>query len=215
MGSNLVQESYLLQSSVYLFFFFLLSELCSIMKQVPVSVLEGKIVALYFFYSAYSSCAEFTPTLVQVYEKLKEKGENFEVVLVPLDEEEASFVESFAAMPWLALPFKDKSCERLAGHFELNKIPYLATIGADGKTMDVDFADIIEEHGFLEAVEAFPFHQHKLNLLAENAKKKMEAQTLGSLLVSGDLDYVIAKEGAKVKDLCMIFCIDLLDHSVS
>ncbi|XP_042454479.1 probable nucleoredoxin 1-2 [Zingiber officinale] len=166
-------------------------------SKVSVSNIEGKIVALYFSINASRSCADFTPILAQIYRKLKEIGENFEVVLVSLDDEESSYDEAIQSMPWLAIPFKDKSCEKLARYFELQTIPTVILIGSDGKTMNVDLTELIEEHGF-EAWEGFPFSQEKLYYLSEKAKAKLEAQTLESLLVSGDLDYAIGKEGLKV-----------------
>ncbi|URD86457.1 Nucleoredoxin [Musa troglodytarum] len=63
--------------------------------------------------------------------------------------------------------------------------------------MDVNYADLVQEHGF-DAWEAFPFSQERLDLMAEKAKAKMDAQTPESLLVSGDLDYVIGRQGSKV-----------------
>lgn len=163
-------------------------------NKVPVSELEGKIVALYFSLSSYGSCRKFTPKLVEVYEKLKERGENFEVVLISLDDDESAFQLGFAGMPWLAIPFKDKTCERLIRYFELETIPTLVVIGADGKTLVSNAAELVEDNG----VEAYPFSPEKLEELAEKEKARMEAQTLESLLVSGEHDYVIKKGGAKV-----------------
>ena len=162
--------------------------------KVPISELEGKIVGLYFSLNSFGSCRKFTSKLVEVYEKLKERGEGFEVVLVSLDDEESSFQLGFAGMPWLALPFKDKSCERLIRYFELDTIPTLVVIGADGKTLISNAAELMEENG----VEAYPFSPEKLEELAEKKKARMEAQTLESLLVSGERDYVIGKDGTKV-----------------
>ena len=58
-------------------------------------------------------------------------------------------------------------------------------------------ADIIDDHGF-EAWEGFPFSAEKLEILAEKAKIKAASQTLESILISGHLDFVIGKDGAKV-----------------
>ncbi|EXB82584.1 putative nucleoredoxin 1 [Morus notabilis] len=163
-------------------------------NQVPVSALEGKMVGLYFSMSSHEPCVEFTSTLVDVYNKLKEKGENFEVVLIPLDYEEEEHKQGFEAMPWLALPFKDKSCEKLVRYFELETIPTLVIIGPDGKTLDPNVAERIEEHG----IDAYPFTPEKLAELAEFEKAKEASQTLESLLVSGDKDFVIGKNDSKV-----------------
>ncbi|XWS63667.1 hypothetical protein CRYUN_Cryun06bG0121100 [Craigia yunnanensis] len=161
-------------------------------NKVPVSELEGKTIGLYFSVSSVS--ADFTPKLAEVYEKLKEKGENFEIVVISLDAEEESFKESFVA-PWLALPFKDKSCEKLARYFELSTLPTVVIIGSDGKTLHSNVAEAIEEHG----IQAYPFTPEKFAELAELEKAKEAAQTLESILISGDLDFVIGKDGAKVQ----------------
>lgn len=157
--------------------------------------LEGKTVGLYFSQSSYRSCVEFTPKLVEVYQKLKEKGESFEVVLVSLDDEEELFKGGFGSMPWLALPFKDKKCSKLIRYFELSTIPTLVIIGKDGKTLHSNVSELVEEHG----IQAYPFTPEKLAELAEIEKARLEAQTLESILVSGDRNFVIGKDDAKVK----------------
>ncbi|GLT37030.1 hypothetical protein SLA2020_113720 [Shorea laevis] len=163
-------------------------------NKVPVSKLEGKTVGLYFSLSSCKSCVDFTPKLVEVYKKLEEKGESFEIVLISLDDEEKSFKESFGGMPWLALPFKDKSCENLARYFELSTTPTVVIIGPDGKTLQSNVAEDIEEHG----IQAYPFTPQKFAELAEMEKAKEMVQTLESILVSGDLDFVIGKDGVRI-----------------
>ncbi|KAF8698720.1 hypothetical protein HU200_034972 [Digitaria exilis] len=165
--------------------------------KVPISDLEGKYVGLCFVVGGFGPVDQFTSVLAKIYEKLKEVGEKFEVVAVSLDSDESSFKESFAKMPWLAIPHGDKMCEKLVRYFELSSLPTLVLIGPDGKTLNNNVADIIEEHGF-EAWEGFPFSAEKLDILAEKAKAKAAAQTLESLLISGDSDFVIGKDRAKV-----------------
>ncbi|KAF8698719.1 hypothetical protein HU200_034971 [Digitaria exilis] len=165
--------------------------------QLPISDLVGKYVGLCFVVGGFGPVDQFTSVLAKIYEKLKEVGEKFEVVAVSLDSDESSFKESFAKMPWLAIPHGDKMCEKLVRYFELSSLPTLVLIGPDGKTLNNNVADIIEEHGF-EAWEGFPFSAEKLDILAEKAKAKAAAQTLESLLISGDSDFVIGKDGAKV-----------------
>ncbi|KAK4779980.1 hypothetical protein SAY87_016086 [Trapa incisa] len=162
--------------------------------KVPVSKLQGKIVGIYFSHSSYGSCADFNPKLLEMHEKLKAKGENFEIVMVPLDDDQESFNQSFEAMPWLSLPVKDKTCEKLARYFELETLPTLVIVGTDGKTLHPNAAEAVEEHG----TAAYPFTPEKFAELAEIEKAKAETQTLESVLVSGDLDYVIGKGGAEV-----------------
>lgn len=166
--------------------------------QVPVVQLEGKTVGLYFSLTSYRSCIDFIPVLVEVYEKLKAKGENFEIVLIPLDEDEESFKQGFRNMPWYSLPLKDKSCIKLARYFDLSDLPTLVIIGPDGKTLHPNAADAVDYHG----VEAFPFTPERFEELAQIEKARQDAQTLESLLVSDDRDYLIDESGTNVRVCC-------------
>lgn len=165
-------------------------------KKVPISELEGKTVAIYFSAASHGGCLAFTKKLIDLYKKLKEKGEDFEVVLVSLDYEEQEFRDSFGTMPWLALPFKDKKCEKLVKYFELRALPTLVVIGSDGNTLHPNVAETIEQHG----EEAYPFTPENFAKLAEIEKAKLESQTLESILVSAadNKDYVISKDGSQV-----------------
>ncbi|KAJ6431308.1 hypothetical protein OIU84_018739, partial [Salix udensis] len=135
-------------------------------KKIPLLDLEGKMVGLYFSIHAHRMCHQ----------------------------EETHFKESFETMPWLALPFKDKSCKKLARYFELRNIPNLVIIGQDGKTLNPNVAELIEDHG----IEAYPFTPEKLDELAAIEKAKLESQTLESVVVDGENDFVIDKSGSKV-----------------
>lgn len=154
-------------------------------------------MGLYFVVSSYRGSAEFTPKLMDLYEKLKAKGENFEVVAIPLDDDEDSFKKDIENIPWYSLPIKDKSCLKLARYFELTNLPTLVIIGPDGKTVHSNVAEVVEEHGIV----AYPFTPEKFAELAEIEKAREEAQTLESILVSGDLNFVIGKEGVQVLNI--------------
>ncbi|KAJ4755343.1 Nucleoredoxin [Rhynchospora pubera] len=165
--------------------------------QVPVSKLEGKYAGLYFNDSRSSEWEEFTPILTQIHENLKQNGENFEIVTILLDDEESSFNDTLAKLPFLVIPFKDKSIGKLIRYFELRSFPTFVIIGSDGKTLRNNCADIIEEHG-VDAWEGFPFSQEEMGILEEKAKAKLEQQTLESHLVRGEFNYVVGKDGTKI-----------------
>ena len=148
------------------------------------------MVALYFCFRS----SEFTSKLVEMYQKLKDEKEKFEVVLISLDNDEQSYNEILKSIPFLAVPFKDKICEKLAHYFELRRIPTLVIIGSDGKTVNSNAAELVEDHG----IQAYPFTPEKLEELAEIERKRLESLTLESLLVSGERDFVIGKDGKKV-----------------
>lgn len=157
--------------------------------------LKGKMVGLYFCVGSYGPCTKFNKILADALKTLKEKGENFEVVLIYLNEDdEEGFKEGLAELSCVALPFKDEKTEKLARYFELSSIPRMVIIGPDGKTQNPDVAELIVEHG----ADAYPFTPEKLAELAEIEKAKLASQTLESVLVSDDKDYVIDKSGSKV-----------------
>lgn len=152
---------------------------------------------------------EFTPSLVEVYKILKERGENFEIVFVCLENENGSdslYKQAFESMPWYALPYQDRRCKKLARYFGFKpttmyhntaRPPILVIIGSDGKILNQNAAEVVEEHG----VEAYPFTLERLAELEEVGKAKQETQTLKSLLVSGNHDFLLGDGDTKVRYL--------------
>ncbi|XP_071692673.1 probable nucleoredoxin 1 [Rutidosis leptorrhynchoides] len=163
-------------------------------NKILITELEGKTVGLYFVLSTFKKSSDFTGTLVKVYNELKAKDANFEIVMIPLDDNEELFNNELSAVPWLSLPFKDKKCEKLVRYFELSTLPTLVVIGPDGKTLHPNVADAVEEHG----ANAYPFTPDKFSELEKIEKARLEAQTLESVLVSDDLNFVLGKDGSKI-----------------
>lgn len=151
--------------------------------------------------STFKKSSDFTGTLVKVYNELKAKDASFEIVMIPLDDNEELFKSELSVIPWFSLPFKDKKCEKLVRYFELSTLPTLVIIGPDGKTLHPNVADAVEEHG----ANAYPFTPDKFSELEKIEKARLEAQTLESVLVSEDLDFVVGKDGAKVSYHILIF----------
>lgn len=54
-------------------------------------------------------CRGFTPQLIKTYNAARAAGREFEVVLIGSDRNEADFRKYHSQMPWLALPFPDRS----------------------------------------------------------------------------------------------------------
>lgn len=155
--------------------------------QVKIKDLSGKIVGLFFSASWCPPCRGFTPSLVEVYEDLCPKGD-FEVVLIPSDKEEEAFNGYFSKMPWLAIPFHDSaSIKSVKEKFGVRGIPHLIIFDGAGKVLTNQGVEMVMEYG----KEAYPFTPERINQL-------IESQTLGSLLVSGEKDYVIDKSGSQV-----------------
>jgi nucleoredoxin len=123
-------------------------------KETKVADLKGKYVGLYFSASWCGPCKKFTPILTKAYEELKKDKQPFEIVFCSLDKEEDAFGMYFSTMPWLAVPFADRTIiKQLAEHFELEGIPTLVILNPDGKTVTADGVEMIAEKG----AKAFPF----------------------------------------------------------
>lgn len=150
-------------------------------------------MGLYFSAHWNTPCRNFTPELVEIYNKLLKKGEAFEIVFLSCDEEE-DYEEYCASMPWLALPFGDNAEHNLCRCFRVKGIPTLIILGSDRKTVQTHAVHLIREYG----MRGYPFTKERLDELEAEDKAKREAQTLESLLVSDERNFVINHGGAQV-----------------
>ncbi|EOA25589.1 hypothetical protein CARUB_v10018937mg, partial [Capsella rubella] len=117
-------------------------------------------------------------------------GEDFEIVLIA----PGDFKQDLTTHPWMSLPLDSKNALKLARHFNVSRVPTLVILGPDGKTRHSNVAEAIDEYGVL----VYHFTTEKFEELKEIEKAKAEPQTLESLLVSDDLNYVLGKDGDKV-----------------
>ena len=72
-------------------------------------VLNGKIVGLYFSAGWCPPCQQFTPQLGELYEELKNRNANFEVVFLSFDKTPDDMEAYFRSKhkDWYVLPFDD------------------------------------------------------------------------------------------------------------
>lgn len=137
--------------------------------QVTVDSLAGKTVGLYFSAQWGPPCLKFTPKLISVYQKIRQtlaegkEDEDFEIVLVSSDHDQAAFESYFATMPWLALPFGDQTIKELTRYFDIRAIPWLVILGPDGKTVTRHGRKLVNLH----LDKAYPFTQAQLKSLEE------------------------------------------------
>ncbi|CAM9184022.1 unnamed protein product [Phaeothamnion confervicola] len=102
-------------------------------------VTKSKVVALYFSAHWCGPCRGFTPVLAALYQRLRDRGESFEVVFVSSDKSEEQFRDYFATMPWMALPFADRARKaKLSSKYKVRGIPMLVLLDADGRTITTD-----------------------------------------------------------------------------
>jgi nucleoredoxin len=131
-------------------------------KAVPADkVTKKKVLGLYFSANWCKPCREFTPRLVELYEKLQKEGKDLEIAFVSMDESEEKFKEYFAEMPWVALPYDDKQARSLLmTELEVRGLPSLVILDEDRQVITTkgrEFA-LKDPEG-----AKFPWHPQPLN----------------------------------------------------
>ncbi|XP_011627599.1 probable nucleoredoxin 2 isoform X2 [Amborella trichopoda] len=163
--------------------------------QVKVEELHGMTVGLYFAANWYFQCQNFTPVLASVYEQLKQRDANFEIVFISCDEDQSSFDKYHATMPWLAIPFSDlKTKKSLNDMFQVEGIPCLIILDQHAHTVQTEAVELIYRYG----VWAFPFTKERVVELESEEKAKHESQTLENLISIDGRDFVIGHDNEQV-----------------
>eukprot|EP01012_Entosiphon_sulcatum_P024255 TRINITY_DN29428_c0_g1_i1.p1 TRINITY_DN29428_c0_g1~~TRINITY_DN29428_c0_g1_i1.p1 ORF type:complete len:4234 (+),score=586.19 TRINITY_DN29428_c0_g1_i1:35-12736(+) len=98
-------------------------------RQVPLSQLAGKVVALYFSAHWCPPCQQFTPVLIEAYRRIKDAGKNFEVVFLSADKTREEWRRYSEGMPWLMAPYPGNSIFEKYG---IRGIPSLLLFSPDG-----------------------------------------------------------------------------------
>lgn len=126
--------------------------------------LVGKNILLYFSAHWCPPCRTFLPKLIDVYNKIKENDEAFEVIFISSDMDQASFDDYFSSMPWLALPFEDRKKKRSLNLVcKVSVIPTLIALGPTGRTLTTEAMDLVMIHG----AEAYPFTQEHIKEMSQ------------------------------------------------
>ena len=94
---------------------------------------RNKLVGFYFSAHWCGPCRNFTPKLVEFYNKLKETGKEFEVVFCSSDQDEAAWKSYWGEMPWPSMVHGDKRIGELKKDFGVSGIPWLAVCDNSGK----------------------------------------------------------------------------------
>ncbi|CAJ1973826.1 unnamed protein product [Sphenostylis stenocarpa] len=141
-------------------------------RKVPISEVAGKTIGLYFCAYWSPPCCAFTVQLTDAYNNLKAaKGECFEIVLISTDRDLDEFNVNRSSMPWLAVPYEDRTRHDLRRIFNIKGIPALVLIGPDGKVVSVNGKFMISSYG----AEAFPFTESRIRDLEAALRKEGEA----------------------------------------
>lgn len=74
-------------------------------------------------------------------------------------------------MPWLAVPYEDRTRHDLCRIFDIKGIPSLVFIGPDGKVISMNGKFMVSSYG----TDAFPFTEVRIGDLEAALKKEGEA----------------------------------------
>ncbi|GMI00238.1 hypothetical protein TrLO_g11324 [Triparma laevis f. longispina] len=133
--------------------------------------LDDKFLMLYFSAHWCPPCKGFTPQLAQVYKKMKESREDFELVFVSSDRDEASFKEYYGEMPWMALDYEKRDAkEALSKMFDVSGIPFLVVLGkkVDGKRSVI--SGNARGNATMDQVADFPWYPKPFAELSQTAE---------------------------------------------
>lgn len=119
---------------------------------------------IYFSASWCPPCRNFTPRLADFYSNNKKLNKNLEIVLASLDETENAFKTYYEKMPWLSIPFEERSLlENLSAKYGVASIPTLILVNSKGDLINNDCR---------HKVESNPDHAYSIfqKLIQENSK---------------------------------------------
>ncbi|RWR91551.1 putative nucleoredoxin 3 [Cinnamomum micranthum f. kanehirae] len=160
--------------------------------KVPVSNLAGKTVGLYFGGLWCPPCRAFTHQLIEAYNELEAtKNESFQIIFVSTDRDEEEFKRHISTMPWLAVPYNEKTRRDLCRIFDIKGIPALVLMGQEGKALSTNGRAIISTYG----ASAFPFTESKVNEVKAALEK--EGEELPRQVVDPKHNHVLKLDMAK------------------
>ena len=108
-------------------------------QKKTVDILENAgLILIYFSAHWCPPCRNFTPTLIEFYNTLKNDGKNIELVFVSSDRSSSEYKSYYASMPWVALPFGSSKKSELSTRYNVSGIPKLVVIDPTKKFEVVD-----------------------------------------------------------------------------
>ncbi|KAJ8758639.1 hypothetical protein K2173_000360 [Erythroxylum novogranatense] len=141
-------------------------------KKILISQLVGKTIGLYFGAYWCPPSRAFTTQLIEAYNELiTTTNQCFELILISTDRDLKEFVINLSTMPWLAIPYEDRTHQDLCRIFDVKGIPGLVIIGQDGKTITLEGKAMISLYG----AKAFPFTESRIADIKAALKKEGDA----------------------------------------
>lgn len=101
-------------------------------------VLAGKTsIGIYFSAHWCPPCRQFTPILSAFYKAAQR--EDFEIIFLSSDRDQAAFDGYYAEMPWVALPYEQREKKNeIAEMFEVSGIPAFKILDSDGNVKSLE-----------------------------------------------------------------------------
>ncbi|XP_015191272.1 PREDICTED: nucleoredoxin-like [Polistes dominula] len=129
-------------------------------------------------------CKAFTPQLVDTYQRIRERGHDFEVIFVSSDRSEESYNTYTETMPWLRIPFSQEERRRkLARALDVQAIPTLVILDPRDNIITLDGrAELLEDPEGLN----FPWTSRLVNILTEKYATSLHDAPAIILFVEGD-----------------------------
>lgn len=109
-----------------------------------INKLNNKYIAIYFSAKWCGPCKQFTPKLVDFYNKVDKN--NFELLFISLDKNLNEFNMYFNEMPWLSIPFDKNNSESLSEMFNIDGIPTLQLYDNYGNLISTYGKDIVSNY---------------------------------------------------------------------
>mmetsp|Transcript_24493 Transcript_24493/g.43373 ORF Transcript_24493/g.43373 Transcript_24493/m.43373 type:complete len:146 (+) Transcript_24493:395-832(+) len=117
---------------------------------------------LYFSASWCPPCRMFTPKLVDFYKQANATQKLVEIVLVSRDKSEEEFNAYFKGMPWLALPFEERTvAQSLMEKYLVYTIPKLVLVDSEGERLSDTCREEVQNVG-AEALKNWSKAKYKI-----------------------------------------------------
>ncbi|CAI9295829.1 unnamed protein product [Lactuca saligna] len=168
-------------------------------EKICSSELVGKTIGLYFGANWCPPCRDFTTQLIEAYNDIvKNKDQEFEVVYISTDRDVKEFELGLTKMPWVAIPFNDKTRQDLCRIFEVKWIPTLIILGPNGKTITTNGRKLVSLYG----AKGFPFTESKI--LGVESSLMKEGDELARQVMDRKHEHILKLDMAKryICDFC-------------
>ncbi|XP_001607483.1 nucleoredoxin [Nasonia vitripennis] len=129
-------------------------------------------------------CKAFTPQLIDTYQRIRERGHDFEVIFVSSDRSEESYKTYTDTMPWLRIPFaQEERRQKLARALDVQAIPTLVILDPRDNIITLEGrTEVLEDPEGLN----FPWTSRLVNILTEKYATSLHDAPAIILFVEGE-----------------------------